>query len=134
MENYCKSVVIEANTMIDMARKQILPAVQAYTGALAGSVAAKKAVAPKAACGYETTLIEKLSALTDQMAGSTDALEAALAEVKGCRDAIEESAAIRDTVIGKMNALRAAADEAETLTAESYWPFPTYGELLFGVR
>ena len=134
LENYSKTVIIEANTMIDMARKQILPAVQAYTGALAGSVAAKKAVAPKAACGYETTLIEKLSALTDQMAGSTDALEAALAEVKGCRDAIEESAAIRDTVIGKMNALRAAADEAETLTAESYWPFPTYGELLFGVR
>ena len=134
LENYCKTVIIEANTMIDMARKQILPAVQGYTGALAGTAAAKKAVAPQVACGYETSLIEKLSALTDTIAECTDDLDAALAAVKECGDVVTESAAIRDTLIGKMDALRAAADEAETLTAESYWPFPTYGELLFGVR
>ena len=134
LENYSKTVIIEANTMIDMAHKQILPAVQAFTGSLAGTVAAKKAVAPKAACGYETSLIEKLSALTDKIAECTDALEASLTEVKCITDVQAESAAIRDTVIAKMNDLRAAADEAETLTAESYWPFPTYGELLFGVR
>ena len=134
LENYSKTVIIEANTMIDMARKQILPAVQGYTGDLAGKLAAKKAVAPQAACGYETKLIGKLSELTDAIAAATDDLEAAVQAVKAYEDVEKESAAIRDTVIGKMNALRAAADEAETLTAESYWPFPTYGQLLFGVH
>ena len=134
LENYSKTVIIEANTMIDMARKQILPAVQGYTGDLAGKLAAKKAVAPQAACGYETKLIGKLSELTDAIAAATDDLEAAVQAVKAYEDVEKESAAIRDTVIGKMNDLRAAADEAETLTAESYWPFPTYGQLLFGVH
>ena len=134
LENYCKTVIIEANTMIDMARKQILPAVQGYTAELAGAVAAKKAVSADIACGYESGLIGKLSVLTDQIAAKTDELEAAVLELKGAADVMEESAAIRDTVIGKMAALRAVADEAETLTAEKYWPFPTYGELLFGVR
>ena len=134
LENYCKTVVIEANTMIDMARKQILPAVQEYTGTLAGTAAAKKAVSPKVVCAYETATIEKLSALTDTIAVATDELEATVLALKDCADVVAESAAIRDTVIGKMNALRTAVDEAETHTAESYWPFPTYGELLFGVR
>ena len=134
LENYCKTVVIEANTMIDMARKQILPAVQEYTGALAGTAAAKKAVSSKVVCAYETTTIEKLSALTDTIAVATDELEASVLALKDCGDIEAESEAIRDTVIGKMNALRTAVDEAETHTAESYWPFPTYGELLFGVR
>ena len=134
LENYCKSVLIEANTMIDMARKQILPAVQGYTGALAGTAAAKKAIAPGIACGYEASLIEKLSALTDRIAESTDELEKTVLSVKDCADVAEESAAIRDTVISKMSILRDAADEAEKITAEQYWPFPTYGELLFGVR
>ena len=91
-------------------------------------------MAPQAACGYETKLIGKLSELTDAIAAATDDLEAAVQAVKAYEDVEKESAAIRDTVIGKMNALRAAADEAETLTAESYWPFPTYGQLLFGVH
>ena len=134
LENYCKTVIIEANTMIDMARKQILPAVQGYTAELAGAVTAKKAVSVDIACGYESGLIRKLSVLTDQIAAKTDELEAAVLELKGVADVMEESAAIRDTVIGKMAALRAVADEAETLTAGKYWPFPTYGELLFGVR
>ena len=134
LENYCKTVIIEANTMIDMAHKQILPAVQGYTTELAGAVAAKKAVSADIACGYESGLIRKLSVLTDQIAVKTDELEAAVLALKGAADVMEESAAIRDTVIGKMVALRAVADEAETLTAEKYWPFPTYAELLFGVR
>ena len=97
-------------------------------------MAAKKAVSADIACGYESGLIRKLSVLTDQLAAKADELEAAVLELKGAADVMEESAAIRDTVIGKMAALRAVADEAETLTAEKYWPFPTYGELLFGVR
>ena len=120
--------------MIDMARKQILPAVQGYAGELAGTVAAKRSVISDIPCGYETSLIVKLSTLADQIAERTDALEEAVEELKRSADVLQESAAIRDTILGKMADLRAAADEAETVTAEKYWPFPTYGELLFGVR
>ncbi|MGM9548743.1 MAG: glutamine synthetase III [Faecousia sp.] len=134
LENYCKTVIIEANTMVDMARKQILPAVEGYAAELASSVAAKKAVAPELACAYETGLVTKLSGLTDQIAVKTDELETAVLELKGAANIQEESYAIRDTVLGKMAALRAVADEAETLTSAKYWPFPTYGELLFGVK
>ena len=134
LENYCKTVIIEANTMIDMARKQILPAVQGYTAELAGGVAAKKAVSTDIACGYESGLIARLSLLTDQIAARTDELEAAVLELKGAVDITQEAYAIRDAVIGRMAALRTVADEAETLTAGKHWPFPTYGELLFGVR
>ena len=134
LENYCKTVIIEANTMIDMARKQILPAVQGYTAELAGGVAAKKAVSTDIVCGYESGLIARLSVLTDQIAAKTDELEASVLELKGAVDVTQEACAIRDAVIGKMAALRTVTDEAETLTAGKYWPFPTYGELLFGVR
>ena len=134
LDNYCKTVVIEANTMVDMARKQILPAVEAYTADLASSIAAKKAVAPELACGYETGLLTKLSGLTDQIAVKTDELEAAVLELKNYTDIKEESCAIRDTILGKMAALRAVADEAETQTSSEYWPFPTYGDLLFSVK
>ena len=134
LENYCKTVTIEANTMVDMAKKQILPAVQSYTAELAGGVAAKKAVAPGVVCSYETGLITKLSALTDQIATQTEALETAVLGLNGAADVQEESVSIRDTILPQMAQLRALADEAETLTAEKYWPFPTYGDLLFGVR
>ena len=134
LENYCKTVTIEANTMVDMAKKQILPAVQSYTAALAGGAAAKKAVAPGVGCSYETGLITKLSALTDQIAAQTEQLETAVLGLNGISDVREASVCIRDTILPQMAQLRALADEAETLTAEKYWPFPTYGELLFGVR
>ena len=134
LENYCKTVIIEANTMVDMARKQILPAVEGYSAELASSLAAKKAVAPNLACAYETGLVTKLSGLTDQIALKTDELESAVLELKDAAGVKEEAYAIRDTVLGKMAALRAVADEAETQTSSDYWPFPTYGELLFGVK
>ena len=134
LENYCKSVIIEANTMVDMARKQILPAVESYASDVAAAAAAKKAVSPELACGYEKGIVEKLSALTDQIAVKTDELETVVRKLSDAADVIEESYAIRDTVLAKMSELRAAADEAETMTAESYWPFPTYGDLLFGVK
>ena len=134
LENYCKAVIIEANTMVDMARKQILPAVEGYAAELAASLAAKKAVAPNLACAYEAGLVTKLSGLTDQIAEKTDELESAVLELKNAEDAKEEAFAIRDTILGKMATLRAVADEAETQTSSDYWPFPTYGDLLFGVK
>ena len=134
LENYCKTVTIEANTMVDMAKKQILPAVQSYTAELASGVAAKKAISTDIVCGYESGLIARLSVLTDQIAAKTDELEASVLELKGAADVAQEAYAIRDAVIGRMAALRAVADEAETVTAEKYWPFPTYDDLLYGVN
>ncbi len=133
LENYCKTVIIEASTMVDMARKQILPAVGKYTASLAEAAIAKKSVSEKLACGYEKSLIAKLSVLADRISIGIDELEEAVTSVKKNEDVISESAEIRDKVLGKMSLLRLACDEAETVTAAEYWPFPTYGDLLFGV-
>ncbi|MBR5114246.1 MAG: glutamine synthetase III [Oscillospiraceae bacterium] len=134
LENYCKTVVIEANTMVDMARTQIAPAVEAYAASVAASAAAKRAVVPELACSYEAGLVKKLSALVDDISGKTDELEGALLKLHEAGDAVEESAAIRDTLLPKMSELRVPCDTAEVLTAKSCWPFPTYADLLFGVK
>lgn len=134
LENYCKTIVIEANTMADMLRKQILPAIEKYVGKLAETVKDKKSAVATASCGYESKAIVKLSALADGMYEKTEDLEKTLIELKSATDIVAESAFIRDKVLEKMSALRILADEAETLCASEYWPFPTYGDLLFGVR
>ncbi|MBQ8164063.1 MAG: glutamine synthetase III [Clostridia bacterium] len=134
LENYCKTVMIEANTMVDIARKEILPAIVSYVSDLAKTAKTKLAVAPDAASSYEKKLITKLSVLTEQISDKTDELEKAIVDTKFAMDIVDEAYKIRDTVLSKMSDLRAVADEAETLTAEKYWPFPTYGDLLFGVR
>jgi len=134
MENYCKTVLIEARTMIDMAKTQIAPAVERYAADVARAAAAKRALDDALPCGYETALVRQLSALTDAIAAQTAALEAALEDVLQMQEIGGESAAIRDTLLAKMSELRAPCDEAETLTAKSYWPFPTYADLLFGVK
>lgn len=134
LENYCKAVLIEANTMIDMARTQIAPAIEEYTLKLAQTAAAKKALDAGISCGYESGLVKKLSGLTDRIAVKVAELEDAVTALHTAEDIIEESCAIRDTLLPKMGELRIACDEAETLTAKDFWPFPTYGDLLFGVR
>ena len=134
LENYCKTVVIEANTMVDMAKTQIAPAVECYVADVAKAAAAKKALDPALACGYETGLVKKLSALIDRIAVKTEELKDALLALHKAEDIIAESAMIRDAVLAKMSELRLACDEAETCTAKSYWPFPTYADLLFGVQ
>ena len=133
MENYCKAVTIEAHTMVDMAEKEIIPAVEAYIEALASTAAAKKAVDGDLCCCYEKKRIGKLSALVDQMDAAVDALDASLITLGMTSDITAQAELIRDEVLPKMSLLRAPADEAETLTAKKYWPFPTYGDLLFGV-
>lgn len=132
LENYCKSVTIEARTMIDMSHTQILPAVEQFTASLALNASRKMALDAGIACRYEKSLVKKLSALTDAIAEKTAALEQATAALP-TGDVIAESAAIRDAVLPAMEALRTYCDEAETLTDKSAWPFPTYAELLFGV-
>ncbi|MBR2140050.1 MAG: glutamine synthetase III [Phascolarctobacterium sp.] len=134
LENYCKTVVIEANTMMNMAKTLIAPAVEAYAADVAKAVAAKRLVDANLPCKYESKLIKNLSALTDRIASCIEELEMALQELHEAKDVVDEANAIRDNVLEKMNALRIACDEAELLTAKKYWPFPTYSDLLFGVK
>ena len=134
LDNYRKTVNIEAQTMVDMVRKEILPAVEEYTAKLAGALAAKKAVVPTLTGKYETGLIEKLSGLIDRIDAAAEDLENALTVYHRIEDVTEAANTIRDVIIPKMEALRAPCDEAETCTAADMWPFPTYGELLFGVK
>ena len=134
LENYCKTVVIEANTMVEMAKTEIAPAVNGYTMELARTISAKRAVDPALACGYESSLVRKLSILTDRIAVKTIELEDVLVELHKAEGIISEAEMIRDNVLVKMSELRLACDEAETMTAKKYWPFPTYGDLLFSVR
>ncbi len=112
LENYCKSVEIEACTMSDMVRTLIIPAMEAYAADMAGAAASKK----------------------DTIAVRADELDAAMEKLHEAADIVEESAMIRDTILPLMDALRAPCDKAELMTAKSYWPFPTYGDLLFGVH
>ena len=134
LENYCKTIIIEANTMVDMAKTQIAPAVSAYASELAGTSAAKKALDSALACGYETELVRKLSALTDRIYDGAVAVENTLLSLAAAEDIGEEAALIRDQVLAGMGELRVVCDEAETLTAKRYWPYPSYGDLLFSVQ
>ena len=134
LENYCKTVRIEALTMVDMARKEILPAVERYVSDLAAAAAAKKTVDADLPCGYETKKLRRLSSLVDTIDSRVDALEEKTVRLDTLHDLTEEAAFIRDEIIPAMSQLRAAADEAETQTAAGCWPFPTYGDLLFGVK
>ncbi|MBO4649583.1 MAG: glutamine synthetase III [Clostridiales bacterium] len=133
LENYSKIINIEALTMIDMARKDILPAVTEYIKELADT-----AIAVKQASGveseFEKDLIAQLSKLQSDIAARTKVLEDAVIEVHEIEDILAQSYAYRDKVFVAMADLRAAADQAESLCSAKIWPFPTYGELLFGVR
>ena len=134
LENYCKSVRIEANTMINMVHKRIAPAITRFTADLARQATEKKALFPALACSYETELVTRLSALTDTITERTDELEQALLSVQDAEDIVAESCAIRDAVLPRMAELRIPCDQAELLTAKRYWPFPTYGDILFSVK
>ena len=134
LENYCKTIIIEADTMVDMARTEIVPAVEAFALDTAKAAAAKKELVPGCPCQYETELVKKLSGLVDQIAAKADQLEETVLARSAIGDIGAQAAAIRDKVLPKMGELRLPCDQAETLTAKKYWPFPTYGELLFGVR
>ena len=134
LENYCKTVNIEAKTMTAMARREILPAIETYLGELAGSLAAKLQVMPELSCSYERSTLARLSGLTDEIAEAADALESVVNQYESMTDVTAASCFIRDSMLQKMAELRIPCDEAETLTAQRIWPFPTYGDLLFGVR
>ncbi len=134
LDNYCKTVLIEANTMVDMAKTDILPAVEAYAYEVARTAAAKRAVDENLACRYESGLVRKLSELTDGIAERAGKLEEVVASLQEIGDVIGQSEFIRDVVLNTMEDLRSVCDEAEQVTAKKYWPYPSYGDLLFGVR
>ncbi len=134
LENYCKTVRIEALTMVEIVTKEILPAIESYESALVSTASAKRAFDVHIPCNYEQKLIKRLATLVDTIDARATALESATVKLDMTSDLTEKGAFIRDDILPKMSALRVVSDEAETLTAASYWPFPTYGELLFGVK
>ena len=131
LENYVKCVCIEANTMTDMANKEILPAVMNYSMKLAASSITKKQLGMPDEYEFETA--NRLSVLAGAIMKKTGELDAVNEEIKNIRDIKEQSLAVRDKMLPVMSGLRAYADEAESLTAESEWPYPTYDKLLFSV-
>ncbi len=134
LENYCKIINIEALTMLDMVKKDILPAVSRYTGDLAGAAMSKKSFIACADCSYETETVERLSDLTGKVYTSTKTLEKAVDDLKSIQGAHETAKGFKDIVIPAMNELRKYVDELETITSAEYWPYPSYGDLLFGVK
>ncbi|MDE6595971.1 MAG: glutamine synthetase type III, partial [Oscillospiraceae bacterium] len=131
LENYSKIINIEALTMVDMARKQILPAGIEFAKKLADSIAVKKSLG--ISFDAEKALADKASCLTNSILEATDALDNKLIEVKNCSDGEETARFYRNEVFAAMQSLRAVVDELETIAPENIWPFPTYTELLFGV-
>lgn len=132
-ENYSKLINIEALTMIEMASRDIIPAVGAYISELAGTAANVLAVLPESPCLVEKTLIKKLSALNEKAYEDLEALKRVDAEAAAIGDVVTCAEAYRDKVIPAMNALRESVDAMETLTAAEYWPLPTYGDMMFRI-
>ena len=133
LEHYAKVINIEALTMLEMARKQLLPAVNAYMSEVANTAASKLAVSESISVRSETKTLEKLSMDADTMSDAIDALQDAVDAAKALPTEALKADAFRDNVIPLMNTLRAAADDAETLCGEDYWPLPSYSKMLYYV-
>ncbi|MGN1058830.1 MAG: glutamine synthetase type III, partial [Clostridia bacterium] len=134
LENYCKVINIEALTMLDMVRKDILPAMSAYSAELTEAASKKTALFPDADCSYEKDCVKSLCAMIGTAHRTVKKMEQDLLTSKS----IEDMAALADyyktTILDDMRSLRIAADEMETIASAEKWPYPSYGELLFGVR
>ncbi len=134
LDNYCKTLNIEALTMVDMAKKQIVPAVLSYLKDVSTTAAQKKAISEDIPCDLEESLVRKLSALASCFYKKTEALESALLKAKNYEgDLQKEADHYKDDVFTAMQEMRAVADELETLLGKEYWPFPSYSDLLFRV-
>ena len=133
LEHYSKVINIEALTMLEMARKQLLPAVNAYMSEVANTAASKLAVSESISVRSETKTLGRLSADADAMSDAIDALQDAVDAAKALPTEALKADAFRDNVIPLMNTLRAAADDAETLCGEDYWPLPSYSKMLYYV-
>ena len=133
LEEYSKLINIEALTMLEMAKKEIIPACISYTDSVLDTLAKKKASGLSMATEREESLAVRLSNLTECLIGKADELEEALVAAKDIEDLYENAKAYREKVFASMQNLRAVADELETIVSSKYWPFPTYTELLFNI-
>ena len=133
LEHYSKIINIEALTMLEMARKQLLPAVNSYMSELANTAASKLAVSENISVRSETKALTKLSADADAMSDAVDTLQDAVDASKALPTEAEKAVAFHDNVLPAMDALRAAADDAETICGEDYWPLPSYSKMLYYV-
>ena len=133
LEHYSKIINIEALTMLEMARKQLLPAINAYMSEVANTAASKLAVSESLSVRSETKALTRLSADADAMSDAVDELQAAVNAAKALSDESAKAVAFHDDVLPKMDALRAAADDAETICGEDYWPLPSYSKMLYYV-
>ena len=134
LENYVKTVHIEGVTMVDMTRKDILPAIEAYLLQVSKTASLKKDIDAEISLGYEKKVITSLSKLTDQIDEAVDALDEALEKLSDNENIIKSSEVIRDDIIPKMDTLRGYVDAAQMQTAAKFWPYPGYGKLLFSVK
>ena len=133
MEHYSKIINIEALTMLEMARKQLLPAINAYMSEVANTAASKLAVSEHISVRSETKTLEKLSSDADAMSDAIDTLQDAVNAAKALSTESEKAVAFHDNVLPVMDTLRAAADDAETICGEDYWPLPSYSKMLYYV-
>ena len=133
LEHYSKIINIEALTMLEMARKQLLPAVNAYMSEVANTAASKLAVSESISVRSETKTLTRLSTDADAMSDAIDALQAAVDTAEAMTDESAKAVSFHDDVLPKMDALRAAADDAETICGEDYWPLPSYSKMLYYV-
>ena len=133
MEHYSKIINIEALTMLEMARKQLLPAINGYMSEVANTAASKLAVSEAISVRSETKTLTRLSTDADAMSDAIDALQAAVDTAEAMTDESAKAVSFHDDVLPKMDALRAAADDAETICGEDYWPLPSYSKMLYYV-
>ena len=133
LEHYSKIINIEALTMLEMARKQLLPAINAYMSEVANTAASKLAVSEAISVRSETKTLTRLSTDADAMSDAIDALQAAVDTAEAMTDESAKAVSFHDDVLPKMDALRAAADDAETICGEDYWPLPSYSKMLYYV-
>ena len=133
MEHYSKIINIEALTMLEMARKQLLPAINAYMSEVANTAASKLAVSEAISVRSETKTLQKLSADADTMSDAIDTLQAAVDAAKALEDESKKAVSFHNDVLPAMDALRAVADDAETICGEDYWPLPSYSKMLYYV-
>ncbi len=134
LENYVKTVNIEGLTMVDMVRKNYLPAMERYLYRLSQTTVLMRQVSPNVKCNYEVSTMERLADLTDYILDAVVQLEDALATFKTFNNVFESSEFVRDVMLPRMDTLRKYVDEAEMLTSQRDWPFPSYGQLLFSVN
>ena len=134
MENYCKTIHIEALTMIDMVKKNIIPSILKYQGDIAQIANSKKQLNPAIQCELEEKLLSNISRLGNYLYAKLDTLESSVLNAKNHTDLLEMAKYYRESIFINMQHLRGVVDELETLVGKDYWGLPTYGDLLFGVN